>query len=65
MIHIVVFLLGLAEIIFIVTLLFKSIYDSYKDVTEDKIKIKFKSFVYFYNINPNRWELKRSYVTFK
>lgn len=50
---------------FIVTLLFKSIYDSYKDVTEDKIKIKFKSFVYFYNLSPNRWELKRSYVTFK
>ena len=59
------YILGLAEIIFLGTLLFKSIYSSYQDAIEDKIKIKFKSFVYFYNINPNRWELKRSYVTFK
>ena len=59
------YILGLAEIIFLGTLLFKAIYSSYQDAIEDKIKIKFKSFVYFYNINPNRWELKRSYVTFK
>ena len=59
------YVLGLAEIILLGTLLFKAIYSSYQDAIEDKIKIKFKSFVYFYNINPNRWELKHSYVTFK
>ena len=31
---------------------------------EDRIKIKFNSFISFYNINPDRWELNDSTVFF-
>lgn len=32
---------------------------------EDRIKIKFNSFISFYNINPDRWELNNATVWFK
>ena len=32
---------------------------------EDRIKIKFNSFISFYNINPDRWELNDSTVFFR
>lgn len=32
---------------------------------EDRIKIKFNSFISFYNINPDRWELNNATVCFR
>lgn len=33
--------------------------------TEDRIKIEFNSFISFYNINPDRWELNNATVCFR
>jgi hypothetical protein len=55
-----------ATIIFgvIIALLIAS-YSDYHDATEDTPKIKFSTFLTFYDINPSRWQLDYRTITCK
>ena len=57
-----VYIVGLCYIAFIIAIIVGSLDNMNAD---DIIKIKFNSFISFYNINPNRWELNDSTVFFR
>ena len=57
-----VYIVGLCYIAFIIAIIVGSLDNMNAD---DIIKIKFNSFISFYNINPNRWELNNATVWFK
>ena len=53
----------ITAIIFLFVLLFD--YAEYHDATEDTPKIKFSTFLTFYDINPSRWQLDYRTITCK
>ena len=53
----------IAAIIYLLVLLFD--YTEYHDATKDTPKIKFSTFLIFYDINPTRWSLDYRTVTCK
>ena len=63
------FLIAVIIIIFLVVLSIMFIIwlceDSMRAVYNSNGYIKFKSFVSFYNINPNRWDLHDSHIEFR
>lgn len=57
-----VYIVGLCYIAFIIAIIVGPLDNMNAD---DIIKIKFNSFISFYNINPDRWELNNATVWFK